>query len=77
VFELLRPEQEKQDEKFLMEWFCFALMLSTSDGMIGDPFLVNVFRRLLTRTKDTAQIVYALDLLLGCGEEDYDKVLRS
>jgi hypothetical protein len=77
ILQIIQSEHEKEIGTFMMEWFSFAFMLSISDDMIGDPFLVNVFRRLLTKSKDTEHILMLLDLLLGCGEEDYERVLQK
>jgi hypothetical protein len=51
--------------------------LQLADTMIGDPFLVEVFRTLLPNAKDEEELVMLLDLLLCCGEDDYAFIVEK
>ncbi|HEY1661696.1 MAG TPA: hypothetical protein VGI03_04695 [Verrucomicrobiae bacterium] len=51
--------------------------LMLTDRMIGDPFLVNVFKKMLGQAKSDEETLMLLDLLLGCGEDDYQLVVEK
>lgn len=51
--------------------------LQLSDQMMGDPFLVNVFKGLLKSAKTDDEILAYVDLVLCCGEEDYSAVIEK
>ncbi len=58
-------------------WLRIYMALSHTDAVLGDPFLLTVFKDLLGQKLDDETRVMLIDLILGCGEEDHDIVLDA
>lgn len=57
-------------------WVRVYAMLGITDNMLGDPFLLTVFKSLLQKQKQsTDERLLLLDLLLGCGGEEEHKLI--
>ena len=74
---LLVIYDKSKKREFFTEWMRLYMALQFTDQMIGDPFLVNVFKGLMRDRKKSMYILYLLDLLLGCGEDEVDFVVEK
>lgn len=65
---------------FSAGWHAFYSELHIADRMLGDPFLVNVLRGMLSDARSHEEKLQILDLLLSCGEDvgqDVVEILRA
>ena len=63
--------------EFVATWLRIVLTCSFVEEMLGDPNLVVVFRRRLKASSSRTKTIALLDLLLCCGEEEYELVLAE
>lgn len=61
---------------FKIGWLKLYFEMSLADRMIGDPFLISVFKKLLNSSKTDSDRLMLLDLMLCCGEDDYELALK-
>lgn len=65
----------RKRKQFIADWMRLYMVMQLTDQMIGDPFLVNIFKLLLPKQKSTSGVVCLLDLMLACGEDGVDSVV--
>lgn len=53
-------------------WLRIYMTLNHTDAVLGDPFLLTVFKDLLKEKLDDESRVMLIDLILGCGAGDHD-----
>jgi hypothetical protein len=58
-------------------WLRLYLTLFHTDTLLGDPFLLPVFRHLLRQRLDDESYVMLLDLVLGCSNENTDAIVAA
>lgn len=75
VFAIMVPEDSKF--RFISYVISRFFMFGMLDHFLGDPFLGEIFKRVLNRTKQPMRRLLLLDLLLGCGDEVYDEVVLT
>jgi hypothetical protein len=68
--------QNKQRE-FFLGWIRLSIEMQLADELIGDPFLINIFRQQFHKAKSDDEILILCDLVLCCGEEDYQVILKK
>jgi hypothetical protein len=61
----------------LASWLRMYMTLSHTDTLLGDPFLLPVFRNLLRKKLDDESYIMLLDLLLECGDENHDRITQT
>lgn len=75
IVEILRPSDRRL--QFLSEWTRIYFQLQFADRVIGDPFLVESFKRLIRSKKNNIEVLTLMDLLVSCGEENYDEIVST
>ena len=61
----------------MASWLRLYFTLFHTDTLLGDPFLLPVFRHLLKQRLDDESYVMLLDLVLGCSSEDTDPIVAA
>jgi F0F1-type ATP synthase delta subunit len=61
----------------IASWLRIYLTLSHTDTVLGDPFLLPVFRTLLKQRLDDETYVMLLDLVLGCANENTEPIAAA
>jgi hypothetical protein len=56
---------------FVADWTRLYFQLFHADRLLGDPFLTNIFRKLLKVARNNSETLALLDLLVACGDDDY------
>jgi hypothetical protein len=76
VFSVRQKPGVNVNINFSGQWIRLYFLLQITDEMLGDPFFVAIFKRLLRKAKEDEEVLMVLDLVLCCGEDEYDLALK-